>query len=285
MMSYFNMKLYLNAVRKRAPSVSSFRITICFLTVMILLPINHIVYAKDKPEKEKQPPPRVEATLNVQGNVRGFEKARKRSDGAFVVPESIKGKGKVIADHVVLEGIVSPGNSPGCIDFSGDVTFSSTATLIIELGGAVHCSEYDQINVANTLTINNASFELVLINGYVPQFGDSFNVLNWGSLSGSGFSTIDTSAATLPHPLQWDVSQLYVSGEVAVGVINIADGDLAPFDAPDGFINVADVLIALQLTINQREAGALQYAYGDMNNDDVIDVVDLILIQQLVMQN
>ena len=284
-MSYFNMKRYLNAVRKRAPSVSSFRITVYILTVMILLPINHIVYAKDKPDKGKQAPPSAEETVNVHGNVRGFEKARKRGDGAFVIPGHIKGKGKVIADHVVFEGIVSPGNSPGCIDFSGDVTFSSTATLIIELGGVVHCSEYDQINVVNTLTINNASFELVLINGYVPQFGDSFNVLSWGSLSGSGFSTIDTSAAALPHPLQWDMSQLYVSGGISVGVINIADGDLAPFDNPDDLINAADLMIATQLALDQRVAGPLQYAHGDMNNDGDIDVVDLLLIQQLVMQN
>ena len=64
---------------------------------------------------------------------------------------------------------------------------------------------------------------------------------------------------------------------------NFADGDLAPFDAPDGLVNAADVLIALQLSLDQREAGALQYAHGDMNNDDVIDVVDLKMIQDIVM--
>ncbi len=62
-------------------------------------------------------------------------------------------------------------------------------------------------------------------------------------------------------------------------------GDLAPIDNPDGFINAADVLIALQLTLDQRVAGPLQYAHGDMNGDDVIDAVDLKLIQDIVMQN
>ena len=65
----------------------------------------------------------------------------------------------------------------------------------------------------------------------------------------------------------------------------IADGDLAPFDNPDGFINAADVFIALQLTLNQRTAGSLQYAHGDMNFDGVIDLVDLKMIQNLVLQN
>ena len=65
----------------------------------------------------------------------------------------------------------------------------------------------------------------------------------------------------------------------------IADGDLAPFDNPDGFVNAADELIALQITLGQREAGALQIAHGDINGDDVIDAVDLKLIQNIVMQN
>jgi hypothetical protein len=63
------------------------------------------------------------------------------------------------------------------------------------------------------------------------------------------------------------------------------DGDLAPFDDPDGFINAADLLIASQLTLGQREAGALQYAHGDMNRDDVINVVDLLLIRQIVLHD
>ena len=176
-MSYSNIKQCLNSAKQITRFVSSLRKTTCYVAVMALLSITQVVYAKDKPVTGKQVSPRAEAKVDVQGNVRGFEKARKRIDGALVVPGYIKGKGKVIADHVVFEGRVSPGDSPGCINFTGNVTFSSTATLVVELGGAVSCTEYDQINVANTLTINNAALELVLINGYVPQFGDSFNVL------------------------------------------------------------------------------------------------------------
>lgn len=60
--------------------------------------------------------------------------------------------------------------------------------------------------------------------------------------------------------------------------------DLAPWDAPDGQINAAEVLIATQLTMGIRTPGALQYAHGDMNLDDVIDLADLLLIQQAVLQ-
>ena len=63
----------------------------------------------------------------------------------------------------------------------------------------------------------------------------------------------------------------------------LADGDLAPWDNPDGQINAGDVLIATQLVVGQRTSGALQYAHGDMNVDGVINLADLLLIQKVVL--
>jgi len=75
-----------------------------------------------------------------------------------------------------------------------------------------------------------------------------------------------------------------ISGVLACNAEIVADGDLAPWDAPDGELNGADVLIATQLVLGQRTAGALQLDHGDMNLDDVIDLADLLLIQQAVLQ-
>ena len=66
--------------------------------------------------------------------------------------------------------------------------------------------------------------------------------------------------------------------------VSPADGDLAPYDNPDGVINAADVLIAVQLVLGDRIPGQLQYAHGDMNADGVIDAGDLVLIQKAVLQ-
>ena len=223
-------------------------------------------------------------SLPVQASpgIHGLERAWVRPDGALVVRERISGTGEIQADHVIIEGELSPGNSPGCITYGGNVTFSSSATLIIELGGSNPCTEHDQISVANALTVNGATLEVILIGGFVPAYGDTFDIMDWGSFSGS-FGTIDNGAASLPAPLQWDTSQLYTTGELIVGVQQFADGDLAPWDAPDGMINAADVLIATQLVLEQRTAGALQYAHGDMNTDGVIDVADLLLIVQIAL--
>jgi hypothetical protein len=221
-------------------------------------------------------------SLQASSGIHGLEHARQRSDGAWVAKGRVSGTGEIHAGHVVIEGVLSPGNSPGCINFGGNVTFSFSATLITEIGGLVPCTEHDQINVGNVLTINNATFEIILINGFVPQFGDTFNAMNWGSITGT-FGTIDSSAALLPAPLLWDTSQLYVTGELTVGVQQFSDGDLAPWDNPDGVINAADVLIANQLALGSRTPGALQYAHGDMNIDGVIDIADQLLITRVVL--
>lgn len=246
------------------------------MVFLVLLLVTQGAYAKDKPDNGRKP------TVYTQGTIRGLETARQRTDGAVVVPGYVRGNGKVFADHIILEGIVSPGNSPGCIDFGGSVTFNSTATLVMELEGTAPCTGYDQISVANTLTINNATMEIVLLNGFVPQFQQRFDLLNWNTLSGGGFAIIDISAATLSYPLQWDLSEVYTTGEVIAGVQAIADGDLAPLNSPDGIINAADILIAMRLAMGELTTGALQYAHGDMNSDGVINIVDLILINKLV---
>jgi len=75
-----------------------------------------------------------------------------------------------------------------------------------------------------------------------------------------------------------------ISGVLACNAEIVADGDLAPWGNPDGVIDAADVLIAMQLVLGQRTAGSLQYAHGDMNQDEVIDLADLLLIQQAVLQ-
>jgi len=65
---------------------------------------------------------------------------------------------------------------------------------------------------------------------------------------------------------------------------SLPDGDLAPWNAPDGNINAADLLIAIQLVIGNSTPDTLQYLHGDMNFDGNIDLSDLLRIQQIVFQ-
>lgn len=231
----------------------------------------------EPPGKNSPPGTAPEHAVKAWGNIRGMERARQRSDGAVVVSEKLAGHGWIQADDVIVKDELAPGNSPGCINFSGNVTLTSTSTLVMELDGLTPCLEHDQISVANSLGINNASLQLVLLN-YTPVAGDSFDILDWGSLTGQ-FATIDASAATLPAGLSWDFSQLYTTGEIMVVSTILADGDLAPWDNPDGLINVADMLIMSQISTGLRTPGQIQLAHGDLNQDGVINVQDILLLQ------
>ena len=62
-----------------------------------------------------------------------------------------------------------------------------------------------------------------------------------------------------------------------------ANGDLAPWGAPDNKINAGDLLIAKQLVLGRRSPGQLQFVHGDMNVDGVIDLTDLLLIQKTLL--
>jgi len=113
--------------------------------------------------------------------------------------------------------------------------------------------------------------------GFGPVFGFQF------------IGVIDASASGFTHfevrELDGKVGQaLYIFGDdfTFTGTPFLADGDLAPWNNPDGLINAADILIATQLVLGQRTPGTLQYAHGDMNADGKIDLADLLLITQAV---
>ena len=106
------------------------------------------------------------------------------STGSFTVFfGSVSGTGTFTGLGTVnFEGDLKPGNSPAAVNFAGDVVFGPDATLEVEIGGTTAGSEYDQINVAGQLSLAG-TLEISLINGFTPSAGQSFDILNWGSLA------------------------------------------------------------------------------------------------------
>jgi hypothetical protein len=62
------------------------------------------------------------------------------------------------------------------------------------------------------------------------------------------------------------------------------DGDLAPYGEPDGALNAADILIATRIVLGEIQPSSHDLAHGDINNDGVISLGDLILIYDAVLQ-
>jgi hypothetical protein len=138
---------------------------------------------------------------------------RTSTNGFTVFFGSVSGSGTFTGTGTVnFEGDLSPGSSPATVNFAGDVVLGPEATLQIELGGTTAGTQYDQIIVAGKLTLDG-TLEINLINGFIPSAGQTFDILNWGSLAGA-FSALDLP--TLPG-LTWNTAQL-TSGILSVGV-------------------------------------------------------------------
>ncbi|QDT74224.1 hypothetical protein [Lacipirellula limnantheis] len=168
---------------------------------------------------------------------------------------------------VEYAGPIIPGNSPALVSYGGNVTLAPSATLKIELGGTTRGAQYDALNIAGAFSTNSA-LEVSLINGFTPLIGQTFDILNWGSLSGQ-FSSV--ALPTLPGA-SWDTSQLYVNGTLRV-VAPTVNGD---FDG-NGFVDAND--------LNGWKAGfgkttGATKAQGDADGDGDVDGADFMAWQR-----
>ena len=111
-------------------------------------------------------------------------------------------------------GTLAPGSSAGTMTIEGDYEQESTGAIEIELGGLDVGTHYDKLSVTGTLTLNG-TLDVVLINGFNPQEGDSFDILDFDSSQFTGWlRTINLPV--LPAGLFWDTTGLYTTGEISV---------------------------------------------------------------------
>ncbi|WP_157278086.1 PEP-CTERM sorting domain-containing protein [Methyloversatilis thermotolerans] len=91
-----------------------------------------------------------------------------------------------------------------------------TTTLDMDLDISVSGTRRSQRIDAESLAIWNSTLALNLNSGITLREGDRFDLLDWTTFEGDGFSRIDTSGVRLADGLGWDFSQLYTTGEIAV---------------------------------------------------------------------
>ncbi len=92
----------------------------------------------------------------------------------------LEGFGTITAD-VANRGEVAPGLSPGTLNITG--TYTQTGSVLIEIGGSTAGTEFDQLAVSNTATLNG-SLIVSLIGDFTPSPGNTFRILTFGSGSG-----------------------------------------------------------------------------------------------------
>ncbi|MBA4107867.1 MAG: hypothetical protein C0485_19210 [Pirellula sp.] len=163
-------------------------------------------------------------------------------------------------------GDLRPGSSPGTVSYAGSVVLGSATTLAIELGGSAS-AQYDQIHVTGGLSLGG-DLEVSFINGFSPTAGQTFNILDWGSLSGT-FSVLDLPA--LGRGLAWNTSTLYSSGVLSVALDYTADFD------QDSDVDAADLS---KWKVGFGTPLSATHMQGDANGDGAIDGADFLAWQR-----
>jgi mucin-19 len=102
----------------------------------------------------------------------------------------------------------------GTLTDNGNVTLNDYSDLAVDLQSPSSGAS-DKLNVTGALNLSaNSTLTVRLMTGYTPALGDSFNILSWGSLSGT-FNPI-INEPTLSSGLTWDNSALYTTGTISV---------------------------------------------------------------------
>lgn len=97
--------------------------------------------------------------------------------------------------------IVAALNSAGVLAINGDYVQGAGGTLAMEIGGTVAGGGYDRLDVSGTATLDG-TLDVAFIDGFTATSGQSFELLSFGSRSGT-FDTLTGSASSL-SPLYED---------------------------------------------------------------------------------
>ncbi|MCA9302714.1 MAG: hypothetical protein KC996_01180 [Phycisphaerales bacterium] len=174
--------------------------------------------------------------------------------------QTITGSGR-IQGAVTVEGTIDPNNAPTLRHIDVDaLTLTPTSEYVADLGGLAS-GEFDQIllNGGDTIDLGGATVTVNLDSGYVPIFGDSWDIIDGGTIIGS-FGTVNVPAAP--------TAQIYRVVEEPNRVFAVLTCQ-ADFTG-DNFLDVFDVFLFLDL-FNDSSPRA------DFTGDGVLDIFDVFL--------
>ena len=181
--------------------------------------------------------------------------------GTIASGQTITGSGMIVGE-MNMGGTFDPSSDERRFDVDS-LNFSATSAIVADLGGLL-AGEYDRLTVGNGSTVNlDGTLTVNLDPGYVPVFGDTWDIIDGGTINGL-FADENLPPAGLGqiYRVIYEPSQVYViltcdadlSGD---GVINFFDvaaflgffgaGDVRGDLTGDGNFNFFDVSLFLQL--------------------------------------
>jgi autotransporter-associated beta strand protein len=111
-------------------------------------------------------------------------------------------------------GQLSPGASAGSISVSGNFTQAATGSFVVELASP---TSFDSLSVGGTATLGG-TLSVSGLNGYVPQPGQTFRIVDAGSVSGT-FATLVSPWAQLSPMLRFEA--LYGAKDVRLSMTQL----------------------------------------------------------------
>ena len=162
-------------------------------------------------------------------------------------------------------GTLCPGTSPAKATVTGNFLINS-GSLEIELVGLLRGDDYDALVVSGELTLAG-TLDVLLIDSFTPVLGNSFDILDWDTLSGT-FGTVNLPR--LSAGLDWDSSNLYTTGEIIVtGMCMCGDAN------NDGVVSADDYASVQGAFGNTGDVGIP----GDANCDGLVSADDYASVQ------
>jgi autotransporter-associated beta strand protein/T5SS/PEP-CTERM-associated repeat protein len=112
---------------------------------------------------------------------------------------------------VEMQGDLRPGNSPASVPFAGDLVLGNAANLHAEIGGTTLGLQYDHLQVAGQVAFAG-NLDAQLISGFTPVVGQRFDVVTFGSRSGSfnSFTGLNIGGG-LQFTADYDANHFYLA--------------------------------------------------------------------------
>lgn len=174
-------------------------------------------------------------------------------------------------------GVFEPGGpTPGLVTINGDAGVFSTyaqgagGTVRMQIGGTTPATGHDQLQVVNNIALGG-TLNLQLVNGYVPNLGDSFVIMNCGGARSGQFAQI--SGTQIGAGKQFSVQ--YNPQNVTVTVVA---GGTIPGDLDgDGHVSLQD-LATLLASFGVCAGQAGYNASADLDGDGCVAISDLAIL-------
>ncbi len=123
--------------------------------------------------------------LNIDGDLHNVTTVALGSSAQLIVSGILSGSGDItgVDGQTLINGGLSPGNSPGLVSVAGSLTLGSNSTTMLEIAGTTAGTDHDVLEVGGTLTLDG-TLDVQLTDAFSPQAGDELILMQAASIQG-----------------------------------------------------------------------------------------------------